>query len=500
MKKFMIFSFLILIFLVSCDLESLKHEDEEADDSFDIFDKCDCNEIIDDVDDDVLDVVDDNEVVEVSLLDENIVADFQNRIPSKSAFFDGGSENYEKEMDGAGVPLKDGKYHPSHIAQYVIDLFCEHLNDPDDNEKIEKISNSARWLFDNLEEYENFSFWLFYDIPGYMVEMPWASSLTNSWGTIALIYAAYLLPDKNEEYMRSAIRALNYTFIPMEKGGGLGFWENGTIWFEEYPNIENPNHVLNGYLFSLDVMFIIKDLISDQNLVNNLKIGFESLEKNILEFDAWYGSYYDYYGKNNKIGMAYHDLHWKQLAWAYYKTDIEIFHEISKRWFEAQNQKVQSVEASSTIDSSHGSEKLNDGIYWYEYWSSKAPVEIILSFEEYQTVYGVNVFYFKDKEHQTIEFYFKDKSGTNKKINESNLKVINYGYNITGNHETVVIPFKFLEKIETDEIKIIIKESRESGIIAIREIGVMKDMTAEFEKRYHELILKNEWYMTGKLF
>ncbi|HPA64718.1 MAG TPA: hypothetical protein PLC67_12240, partial [Spirochaetota bacterium] len=196
MKKFMIFSFLILIFLVSCDLESLKHEDKEADDSFDIFDKCDCNEIIDDVDDDVLDVVDDNEVVEVSLLDENIVADFQNRIPSKSAFFDGGSENYEKEMDGAGVPLKDGKYNPSHIAQYVIDLFCEHLNDPDDNEKIEKISNSARWLFDNLEEYENFSFWLFYDIPGYMVEMPWASSLTNSWGTIALIYAAYLLPDK----------------------------------------------------------------------------------------------------------------------------------------------------------------------------------------------------------------------------------------------------------------------------------------------------------------
>jgi len=77
---------------------------------------------------------------------------------------------------------------------------------------------------------------------------------------------------------------------------------------------------------------------------------------------------------------------------------------------------------------------------------------------------------------------------------------MNYGYNITGNHETVVIPFKFLEKIETNKITIIIKESRESGIIAIREIGVMKDMTTDFEKRYHELILKNEWYMTGKLF
>lgn len=493
----------------SYDDDSFENEVESHDDSYENFDDENDDENDDCIDSDAYDVdSNDNDFIDfykdLGLLQTDVLYDLNFKIPFQSAFFDGGVTAYEGTLDEKGVPLTNGDYHPSNIAQYVINLYVEHLMDGDNDQIIEKMRPSVDWLYENAIEEEDYSKWIF-NMPAFLVEPPWSSALTNSWGAMALIYGAYFFPEKRSEYLKMVAKSINYIFISMHNDGALSYWNNGSIWFEEYPNIETPTHVLNGFLFALDALVIFDTLFPGTVVKDNIMFSFSSLEANVHEFDGGYGSFYDAYLKGNKLGSNYHKIHWTQLAWAFYKTNIEILGTISQRWFEADNQTVVEATASRSINSeTHGPGRLNDGTYWYHYWSSLMPVDIRLKLEKEYEVYGINIFNNEGFEPKDYSISYYDSEGSLKTIDNENMYFLPDGRNVTSSetttYRTSVSVVRFKNPVKTTELLLRITTSNDLKIVSVREIGVMKKMTDSYWLEIDKISEKQNWKYTSKYY
>jgi len=93
-------------------------------------------------------------------------------LPIPSAFFDGGIESYEICVDNKGIPLKDGGYHPSFIAQYGLGLYMDYYKNNSEDSKI-KLKRVADWLSDNIVDEGDYSVWYFpFDVPHFECYAP----------------------------------------------------------------------------------------------------------------------------------------------------------------------------------------------------------------------------------------------------------------------------------------------------------------------------------------
>lgn len=439
---------------------------------------------------------------DLELLDIDLKYDLKNQEPFQSAFFDGGITAYEENTDENGVPLYGEIYHPSMIAQYVINLYVDYLTDKNNDDLIEKARTSVEWLINNAVNEGNYVKWEF-STSAFLVEPPWSSALTNSWAAMALIYGAHFFPEKSDTYLKTAVKALNYMFISMHNGGALSYREDGSIWFEEYPNIETPTHVLNGFLFSLDALVIFDSLFPGTVVSEHILTAFDSLEAHVHEYDGGYGSFYDSYVKGNKLGSNYHKIHWTQIAWAYYKTKKPLFKEVSQKWFEAHFQTVSDAKASRTIDTDyHGENRLNDGTYWYQYWSSLMPVKLNIKLEKEFYVYGINIFNNDGLGLKDFTLKYLNSLGKEVVLEKNDLYYLPVGYNETSSdtktYKTNVLPIMINEPVKTAEIIIEITSSNASDgkVVSIREIGIMKKMNDEYQSEIEIVTEKQNWQDT----
>ncbi|NLZ27965.1 MAG: hypothetical protein GX887_03230 [Firmicutes bacterium] len=151
-------------------------------------------------------------------------------LPRGSFFINGGSGKYN--LDDKGIPVdKEGNSHPTQTAQYGLDLYADYLNTGAPVYK-QKLKPVIEWILDNAVQDSSFCCWEFdFDYKPFNQVAPWKSSLTNAQCALTLLLGHEIFGD--QECLDLSHQAMNYLFIPVENGGGMGRWPDGTIWFEE---------------------------------------------------------------------------------------------------------------------------------------------------------------------------------------------------------------------------------------------------------------------------
>lgn len=245
---------------------------------------------------------------------------------------------FEEDVDESGIPLKlsgftnQMGYHPSHICKYAIYLSSRYRRH-EQQEDLEILENLVNWIEENKVERPSYITWEFYeDLPSFNLEAPWTSALTNAWCAGALLQGYEVTGDK--QYEESANKAVEYLLTPVEDGGGLYEFDDGGLWFEEAPNPENPSHILNGFIYAIDILDMFASYYEDERYEDYLNRAIMALRKNVNKYDVGYGSIYDLYTKGNKLGMSYHKIHYVQLYYIYLKTSDEYFLDLSRKWYE----------------------------------------------------------------------------------------------------------------------------------------------------------------------
>jgi hypothetical protein len=407
-----------------------------------------------------------------------------------SAFSDGYNiEVFEQNLDSRGVPTVIGDqnnktgYHPSHICRYGLYLAARFERDGSDEDR-KKMNNVMRWVKENKKEKNGFITWeLYKDNPSFRVKSPWTSALTNAWCAGALLQGYAMTGDRSLE--RDAKKALDYLFIPVGDGGGLSFWPDGDIWFEEAPSTETNSHILNGYIYAIDTLDMFRSFYKSDKYNDYYKRSMDSLLNKVDLYDVGYGSIYDQYTKGNKLGMSYHKIHYKQLYYAYLRTNAERFQELSKKWFELQFQSkynVQNISEDGGIPR-YDKTQLNDGRYWYSYWLAKSPADVTVNFEKPYKINTINIFTLPDsREVKSVSVSYKDEDGRYVPLKSEEFDLKQVGYNNSNGNETTVYQLSPKIIISTDYIRMMFESDANSETVAIRELGIYKDMEEEYQK------------------
>ena len=111
-----------------------------------------------------------------------------------------------------------------------------------DAKALAKFRSLAEWFL--LSHVDGRWEWSF-DLPSRDLKAPWISGLTQSLG-ISVLLREYQLSN-DPRYLDVAAKALEWLRKPMEEGG-LSVKMSKGVFYEEYPNIAKPSHVLNGHM------------------------------------------------------------------------------------------------------------------------------------------------------------------------------------------------------------------------------------------------------------
>jgi len=409
-----------------------------------------------------------------------------------SAFFDGGSK-YEEYINDKGIPIHtigDKKYfHPSQVAAYGLDLYFDFYK-TGDSLTLQKFLKQAKWLSNNLKQKGDFSIWeIPFDNHSFIIDAPYPSALTNSWGAGVLLLASQF--ENKELYFKQSKSAINYILTDINNGGGLAYL-NDEIWFEEYPSIDNLSHVLNGYIFSIDILHLFYEVTNEKNYYEYLQKAFNSLDKNLINFDKDYGSIYDQFLKGNKIGNGYHKLHWIQLLWAYKITGKRNFYLTAKHFLEQEKQNNYKLQSDNCIDcEKHGVPNLNNNIYWYNSWSARDKIiNLNIEFDKVKKVYQLNFYSVSEKNFPDSIMICNDPENKCWSFNINKLKVV--GSNKHKKNETFVKVLFLPDVLNKQKLKItFFNPSRK--IIALRSLGIQFFDEHTLIYKYKKLNEKNFW-------
>lgn len=415
----------------------------------------------------------------------------ENKTLYPSGFSDGNNiQVFENNLDNNGIPIiidsytNKTTYHPSRICRYELYLTAKYFYEKSETNYL-KIKNIANWIIKNKINKKKFITWeLHENNDSFNVYTPWTSALTNAWCAGALLQASSIL--QNHSMEKDAKLALNYLFIPVEDGGGLSRWDDGDIWFEEVPSIKNPSHILNGFIYSIDILDMFCNYYDNEQYNKYYKLAISSLKNKVHLYDLDYGSIYDQFTKGNKLGMSYHKIHYRQLYWMYLRTKDEYFYNLSQKWFALQVQSKYKIQSNDKKNLNINF--LNNSIYWTDYSLLKTPFEIFINFDTETLIKTINIYSVNEIFQTNIfDFYYLDNE--NYKIIDSNMIDIKQkGYNLTLNNKTTyVYVVYFKSPIKSSSIQIKTNHLLSQKNISLREIGVNKDSIKEFENEMSKL-------------
>lgn len=216
-----------------------------------------------------------------------------------------------KQLDGQMIVF------PVAVFQYALGCYDLYISSGNDL-YLKKFLQCARWVYeiqDDKGRWDNFS----YSYP----QAPYGA-MAQGEGTSVLIRAYICLKDDN--YLLSAQKAIDYMLTPTSKGG-TSIYEQDDLIFAEYTHLPI---VLNGWIFAwwglLDYYLITRDDKYRQKLDQSCK----TIIKYLPRFKNSYWSKYDL---SNKITSPfYHNLHIAQMKAMYMITHERIFDEYAKLW------------------------------------------------------------------------------------------------------------------------------------------------------------------------
>lgn len=252
---------------------------------------------------------------------------------------------YEGEFDQNQIPLVlyDGvlSYLPVTIAMYALGHYDRYM-DNHGPEHLQNFLRCADWFVAHLAEHRpNLWGWINdHDKEVYALKKPWLSALSQ--GQALSILARAYQETGNEQYLKTANKALRAFAVPVEEGG-LVAKLNGGDFYEEYPS-RTPSYVLNGFIFALWGLWDLYLAGANLEAKERYEAGLKTLQDNLslyeLKFPVW--SRYDLYPfRVVDIGsIFYHKLHIQQLRAMHLLTHDERFNRQADLWAEAQHSKV----------------------------------------------------------------------------------------------------------------------------------------------------------------
>lgn len=390
---------------------------------------------------------------------------------------------FERNLDSNGIPLLIGGfnngngYHPSYICRYTLYVAAAYEMNPS-LENYQKIQNLMTWIINNKVVRKNYITWEFsQDLPSFNLEAPWTSALTNAWCSGALLHGYKIIGDSKLEALARA--SLEYLFTPLSDGGGLYEFDNGDIWFEESPNIKTPSHILNGYIFAIDILDMFTSYYGYDRYQDFFDRAISSLVNRIDQYDVGYGSIYDLYTRGNKLGMGYHYLHCLQLYYLYLRTGNPRLLEYSQKWYGLTYQsKYELVDSSASIDNIR---IINDGIYWYNYIIVELPMEFTLNFGQIYEIQAINFFMYREyNPTDSLSISYSTEDGSYILIPPNNYTIELAGSNNTNGHITNVYTLALNESVMTKSLRISLELPSSTDISIFRELGVLKNMSDEY--------------------
>jgi uncharacterized protein YyaL (SSP411 family) len=139
------------------------------------------------------------------------------------------------------------------------------------------------------------------------------ASAMNQGQASSLFLRMYQLLD-DERWLDRARDLYHSFYISWDQKGGISyFFEDGSVWLEEYPR-PPLKHTLNGALFGVIALQEISEIIEELRPLRDRV--FRGLEKMLPQFDRGYWSNYHVHASNNRTyiaSMKYHALHALQL-------------------------------------------------------------------------------------------------------------------------------------------------------------------------------------------
>ena len=134
------------------------------------------------------------------------------------------------------------------------------------------------------------------------------SALAQGQIASVLVRAAAVTADAS--FISSARRGLLLMLRAVE-GGGTARVDGEDLWLEEYPRVDGPSVVLNGWISALFGLYDYSIADSDDAVTGALHAGIATLSRRALDYDAGYWSYYDRRG--TIASPYYHRVHAVQL-------------------------------------------------------------------------------------------------------------------------------------------------------------------------------------------
>ena len=228
-------------------------------------------------------------------------------------------------------------YNPVSIGLMGLRYYQEYTQN-DTNDRKELVISHADWLVDNQTNEGTWKISHNKKIGDKSLKAPWISSLSQGFG-ISLLTRAFAL-NKDSTYVHAIEDALK----PFQKNidqGGISFETKFGVFYEEYP-LDEPHHVLNGFMYSLFGLYDAYKATGSQTALQLFNEGAATLKKIIDEFDNDNWTLYSLNKESNfrnhwnYASPFYQKIHVAQLNGMYLITNDEVFKKYADK-FEEQN-------------------------------------------------------------------------------------------------------------------------------------------------------------------
>jgi len=251
---------------------------------------------------------------------------------------------FKNHMDDDGVIMLNYhgdigvQYNPNATAQQALGFYDKYLEIESDKFK-ESFLTQANYFLKHGRVVKNDILLWEYKFPFEMrnyLSKPWRSALAQGQA-ISVLIRAYDIT-KDEKYAEAAHKGYNaFRFLAREHEGGVLDDQDGFTWMEEYI-VDPPNHVLNGFIWTLWGIRDYAVYFNDSHARNLWEEGVKTLEANLKNYDLGFWTSYDWpqgYDKKQPVmpsSTYYQRLHTLQMLAMYNLTGKKVFLDYHKKW------------------------------------------------------------------------------------------------------------------------------------------------------------------------
>ncbi len=224
-----------------------------------------------------------------------------------------GVENFAYPLDERGLPRVDMgrplglRYNPITIAQYGL-YHLQRYAESVAPQNLETAERCVNWLMTNFRDWcGQIGAWVYdYDLNFYGTNAPWISGMAQAQG-ISLLLRVYQLR-ADARLLDITKRAFLVFLYPVDEGGVVSYYPDGSVVFEEYPTMP-PSQVLNGHLFAILGIYDYACFWQDKPAQELFELAVDGLKRNLRRYDTGFWNLYDLHPTGRLASPMYVKVH-----------------------------------------------------------------------------------------------------------------------------------------------------------------------------------------------